>query len=645
MNEYLTEVAAATTVELIKKALNKMLDSNWLSGTEDSKSILEQLKKDSALNKYIVSYYNSVKYVRTIHKENTDVDLDDVYYPLKLTSENKKIDIVIKDGVVINNSGVVNIVGIAGQGKSTVLRKLFIEEFGVNNRFPFFIELRRVKENSILNELARQLNELNVTFSDKELVFLLQSGKVVLMLDGFDEIHSNNRNQLLENICGIYNRYNCSIITTSRPDTEICRAPRIKNLYIKNLEHEDCLGIIKKLGSGNEVQEITNLLVNNLNLLNTLITPILVNLLYVCYPYWDKVPDSVIDFYKRLFNTLYHKHDKLKNYARPRASTIISEEALWCFSALCFFSLKDEVYEYTDSIFNSYLKKIVIGKGYEENQASNLIKDICNITCLIQEDGFDRYVFIHKSVQEFHAASFISELDSKRKEEFYSYLIDIINLSDRYDNVIGYLSELDNYHYGNFFLLKLINGLDINNKTICDDFFIKKIIYKNFSNIKIIFDVFYNDNNCKESVFIQKIPNISIENDFVGLDFILHGNRDNNDLYRAAEYVFYKENNNGEGFCYSKITILDHTMKIINNKSDISRIKKNNFSGKNDKHAFLIKTIEVDFVKFILKYDNDGIFTNMVREKLSSYYNELYLPMKRKIGNKDNALDNLWDFK
>lgn len=49
-----------------------------------------------------------------------------------------KDKVVIKDGVTLPFHGIVNIVGIAGQGKSTILRKLFSEEIKNQNGCLFY---------------------------------------------------------------------------------------------------------------------------------------------------------------------------------------------------------------------------------------------------------------------------------------------------------------------------------------------------------------------------------------------------------------------------------------------------------------------------------------------------------------------------
>lgn len=77
--------------------------------------------------------------MRTLHNADYDIFLDDIYYPLTVEVASNKDKVVIKDGVTLPFHGIVNIVGIAGQGKSTILRKLFSEEIKNQNGCLFLL--------------------------------------------------------------------------------------------------------------------------------------------------------------------------------------------------------------------------------------------------------------------------------------------------------------------------------------------------------------------------------------------------------------------------------------------------------------------------------------------------------------------------
>ena len=194
----------------------------------------------------------------------------------------------------------------------------------IGNRFPFIIELRKIEESTIINYFKDILKNIGLVYQDGDPELLLQSKKMILMLDGFDEIATKNRQRMLNEIINIKTRYNCDIIVTTRPDTEICTEVDITNLRVNPLKENDIISILAKLDTHNELSELQKIISANENLKNTLISPILVNLLFVCYPYLDIVPESVTDFYDKLFITLYSRHDKIKNFNREKYSSLSS---------------------------------------------------------------------------------------------------------------------------------------------------------------------------------------------------------------------------------------------------------------------------------------------------------------------------------
>ncbi|MEH8135279.1 hypothetical protein [Aeromonas veronii] len=92
---------------------------------------------------------------------------------------------------------------------------------------------------------------------------------------------------------------------------------------------------------------------------------------------------------------------------------------------------------------NYHLIKALDINGISSDGIDNVRSDIINITCLIQRDGYDRYVFLHKSIQEFHAAKFIRSLSFEHKSKLYNRLLEVIDNEDKYDNVINFLKAID----------------------------------------------------------------------------------------------------------------------------------------------------------------------------------------------------------
>lgn len=464
----------------VKVLLENLMNATWIKNTEEALDIIEQLQDPEVERKFIEKHMSNALRMRTLHQREHDILLDDIYYPLTLRTASNNDEIIVGDGCTLHHSRIVNIVGVAGQGKSTILRKLFQEEIKKGARIPLFIELRRIENDGLLEFIKKTIESIGVDINrdSNHFELLLQSGKVVLMLDGFDEIKTSFRNEILASIKELNNRYNCSVIVTSRPETEICRETSINNLKVKALDQNAQFGILESLSEPHEYEEIRSVILSNPDLQETLSTPILINLLYVCYPYWDELPSNIVEFYSKLFITLYLKHDRMKSWARERKSSLNTDDSLWCFSAICYFSLVDEVFEFNTENLTKYAKKALHAATIDIAECEDFVDDIVNITCLIQQDGLDRFVFLHKSVQEYHAACTIRNFPEDLKRDFYNSLSETLPHTHKLDNVLNFLYFIDKSAYGKYVSLELfekkgfIDLIDVDISFVCE--FIKE---------------------------------------------------------------------------------------------------------------------------------------------------------------------------
>jgi hypothetical protein len=443
MDALITQLLSSGIGEATKVMVEKLLNSDWISTTRAAKKLLSQMQSPALQQAYLEKHAYAVLRMRTLHNQDYDILLDDIYYPLTIEDKSRDTEFIVNDGAQILSNSVVNIIGIAGQGKSTILRKLFLEEIRKHRRLPFFLELRRIENGDIFQYLQSQLDILGFETEDNAFEQLLASGKLIIFLDGFDEVKDHLRSSVIQAITEINIRFSCPVIVTSRPDTEICKESGINNLFVKQLTDEDKCGILKKLATAEEFNELSQLLRKNSGLAETLVSPILITLLYACYPYWDELPRTVVDFYRNLFTTLYRKHDRLKAWTRERRCRLQLAEIQWCFSAMCLFAMEDEVYEFDDENLRNYAARAIDAAALDEHECEGFLHDIINVTCLIQPDGLNRYVFLHKSLQEYHAAYAVKILPEDYKEIFYNYFSDKLTQGIEYDNVLFFLCYID----------------------------------------------------------------------------------------------------------------------------------------------------------------------------------------------------------
>ncbi|MGF1732292.1 NACHT domain-containing protein [Photobacterium kasasachensis] len=619
-------IGSGVLSEAFKVLTERMLNSAWPGELKSGKEIVEQLNLTHIRTEYLSKCaYKNLK-MRTLHSPDADVFLDEVYFPLTISSVNsrnkKSTDFIVSDGFTLPHSGIINLVGIAGQGKSTILRKLFLEEIKAQKRIPIFVELRRITDGDIFAYIRQQLVDFGVNCSSEQLIYLLKTRKVVVMADGFDEVSPQLREEVLDNLKIINNRYRCPIISTSRPDTEICREIGIVNMQVKSLSKADILSILNRLSDNEEYQELKKLIESNTALAETLQTPILVNLLFVCYPYWDSIPETMVDFYRQLFSTLYHKHDKLKNFSRPRKSKVSSIEALNLFSSICFQGIHKSEFDFTETRLLELTGNAFKIANLSLNDSCNFIDDISNITCLIKNDGYDRYVFLHKSIQEFHSALFISTLPSDKKEKFYNHLISSID-ADTFDNVILFLKDIDALDYTRMFVLEVFKHIGIDSYLKDPDAYIESTLMDAMSD---------------SSAYYKKMPDGGVL--FLEMEWM-----DYSLPVRKLDKLVGKELN---AYVKTNNRLFYHIERLGSLKGlNLDKIR----------HATVVDYVFVDdegyddsTVSFLNIYDlaKEAGFYDDVKEVyrvcLECFYESLYTPAIKSVEGQNNALTDVFSF-
>lgn len=593
---------------------------------EEIHFLLKKMKNKKFVDKYKKKYATPLSKIRTLTSPEIDVFLDDIYYPLKVSDSiyigwgdsdfemNYDKGIPISDGETLDNfDKIVNIIGIAGQGKSTILKKIFFETLKKGRHIPFFIELRNINDEcGILAILKKLLNEFELPNQDTCIDYLLSCGNVKLLLDGFDEVSPELRNKVIDEILHINMKYNCLIITSSRPDTELCITSNIMNLKVKKLSLDDCIGILNKIPNRDDKKVLIEMIKNNSDLSSVLISPILVNLLAICHYYWRTIPDSDIGFYKQLYEILYERHDAMKKYSRHKKSKIKSREhAEFCFSGLCYSLISNSITNINKKILLEYLKPIINLKKYPESEADYFIDDVCNVTCLLQKDGFDRYVFIHKSIQEYQAAFFISELDESKKKKFYDKLsTNNYLMRSKFEGVLKFLRQIDLRYYNKFFILE--NLIKIQIKKIKSD----EEQYLNLAFEKMI----------RDKYLIISGPEKPDETKHYRIDGYsnLEGGTEYNTI--ICEYPF-------DGF----FLILIKLFSLIPKKILLANLEPYSSNGISDDMDTSFKLN----ISLIIKYDNDKLIFNMVKDKFNMLYSDVYLSIIDNENMIDKGMDDI----
>jgi hypothetical protein len=424
----------------LSKSTNQQEADNILQTIAPIKKDMEQKIFDKISDRYLT--------FRTLLSRDVDVFINDIYYPLRIKSfKDGTAPLTLSKEASFEYPKIACIVGKAGQGKTTFLRKLFINELSSKSgQFPLIITLRRVdwSDNDLTPArlVANEFKELGITVKEDACSYLLQLDRLKIFYDGYDEVENEFRSHALKLITQTYTTFGAKCVVTTRPATEVqLYGGEIHNYALMDLTEIDVIQIIKShtLISDIDKKQLLNVIVNKKEITKILLTPIIVDIFISTYNSLVAEPSTVIDFYEQLFQTLAATHDRLKvMFARKGISGLNNFELEKVFRSASFQLLNkknDITFRDSDVVdaFNFATKKLGL-------EVSDSHIDVINKTSLIKQDGHD-YSYLHKSIIEFFAAKHIRSLSDEARQKYYKYIIE--NYKASHENVLRYLSNID----------------------------------------------------------------------------------------------------------------------------------------------------------------------------------------------------------
>jgi len=440
-----------------KKALEKVAEDlyDFVSKQLGKKIKLWSTKRQIDKLYLRISHFRKVK---TIWQIDKPVDIASFYCDAHFTFENKRkkihqiADLPEKDNILIE--------GIAGQGKSILLRYLCIKELYLGNYIPVFIELRRITNTCFLKDrIFAEFEALGLTVDEDLFQSLLASGKILLFLDAFDEIPDELKSKVLTDIEDIAaSKDNLRIIVTSRPNQSIRHSQHFTVTSLDNLRGNEFKEVICKLAKNEEWAKnlIDHIDTKAKHVKDLLCTPLMVTLLVMSYKSFQMLPVKLSDFYDGLFQMLLQRHDGTKpGYTRERSCDLDDFQYRHLFEMLCILAKKNGSQSFTKDLIYDLSKKVISECNLNENP-DHYINDIVKITCLILREG-EEYRFIHKTVQEYYTASFVQKRPEPWAQEFYKKIVDKKYLAEHHwEQELSFLSEIDVYRYNKYYLVPAI---------------------------------------------------------------------------------------------------------------------------------------------------------------------------------------------
>lgn len=393
---------------------------------------VEAVLNDKAIQKNIARHVSDYSQVKTIWSPETTVRVESFFVPPRLRDPGTSRTVELEDPLTLRrNSAALLFTGTVGQGKSILMRFLAGDELK-RGRLPLFIELRNVMPTTLLEAVRDQLHALGASeLTPRDVSSMLKSGHVSLFLDGLDEVLPQRiRGEAIEEIDAFVESYPETLTTvSSRPGTGLEHSARFRVLRLSELEAPAVPTLIRSFARDDKLaQSLTeNLERREYGALSGLLTtPLMVALLVIRYRLTDKIPRTYANFYESLFELLLERHDRQKKGFRRRRQSALNEEQLrTCFDHCCYQLKREAIGDPTTSLTGE-LSKRSVAKNFEKaakavgkaGEGAKALADVVGVTCLILEEGA-HCRFVHRSVLEYHVASFIRSVRGDGADSFY----------------------------------------------------------------------------------------------------------------------------------------------------------------------------------------------------------------------------------
>jgi predicted NACHT family NTPase len=369
------------------------------------------------------------------------VDLELYLQPLRVRiSNNEKIDkFELRKIFDVDHTKHVALLGQVGSGKTTSLKflcqSLLFNEgyFESTFSYPILIKLndfnsgnkdgeynRSIIINTIIEILGikfdfQKLDEKSIdTFKDAAVTNFLNQNKVLLLLDGYDEMLFQNRRQVVlkefERL--VYGIDLSKIILTSRtPDFRLSTA-NLNTYEICPLTDEQIsLFAFKWLEEQEEAEDFIKK-IRKSPFYDTTIRPLTIAHLCAIYERNKDIPEKPKTVYKKIVTLLLEEWNQQGNvHRRSKYAHFENDRKFEFLSSLAYnLTTSNKNKNFTKENLEDIYYKIYQDYDLAKTEMIDVINEIESHNGLIVESGFQKFEFAHKSIQEYLSAEYIVKL-------------------------------------------------------------------------------------------------------------------------------------------------------------------------------------------------------------------------------------------
>ncbi|MRT16166.1 NACHT domain-containing protein [Vitellibacter sp. q18] len=423
---------------------------------------------ENGLTEYTTQFLDKFSHTKTFLHRNERFQFYDIFYPVNIKDLTAKKDFnSIDTEKFFEESNYITIIGNAGSGKSMLMKHLFLSSIKSGTRIPIFIELRYLNdfEGNISDYIHKVLFKNKIARNEKIVERLLKENYFIFLLDGYDEIYSNRKDNITKEIEDFIDQYsNNHFVITSRPGANAESLERNRNYIVNQLNQKQIKEFIElqldfvenKEDSINKVLMVINQN-SNREFKEYLSSPLLLSMFLFTFSAYPELPKKKSKFYWNVYDTLSSKHDSLTKkgfWQHERKSKLQSEEIEKVLEWFSYISLFKGQYSFDDNYLYTTLNQIKSSLKLNCD-VNDIIYDLTVSISILVKDGLE-YKFPHKSLQEYFTASLISKLPPDKKEGLYAEKMNQLRRFTLGGNqsLFNLCFELDKVSFSTDFILK-----------------------------------------------------------------------------------------------------------------------------------------------------------------------------------------------
>ena len=389
----------------------------------------------------IQRWANAIKFSDLTEKRTLNsiyIHLDTYLLPVKrhFTSQEKDNTLPLENAVLEGEEHCV-LLGQPGAGKTTSLKKIcnVIIEDQNDEKYscPILLRFRHlesVTSTTIIDHILEIIpiqfdfsgnkdsnyNSDIIKIKEETIISFLNSINPIIILDGFDELKDAKSKEIILSQLILLTRKltKCKIVLSCRTGEFNYELEHTKTFEIAPLTNTQIELFVRKwLNDEIKAQDFL-IKVRNSPFSDTSIKPLSLAHLCAIYQRIGNIPEQPKTIYRKVVNLLIEEWDEQRLIVRESTFKDFQTDQKFEFLTHLSYFLTVEFKSSTFSVtqLEQGYKKICEYHGLPENKVSVVVKELESHTGLFIESGYEKFEFVHKSIQEFLTADYLVKLPS-----------------------------------------------------------------------------------------------------------------------------------------------------------------------------------------------------------------------------------------